>query len=96
MENETSINLDLNINKLENKIKNIEKGNIEFKNVKFSYPCKKDQIVFNNLNFTIKSGSTVSIVGFSGAGKSTIASLIQRFYDVDEGEVLIDGINIKD
>jgi len=81
---------------IENKKKIITEGSIEFQNVKFNYPCKKDQMVFKNLSFKIPAGSTVAVVGYSGAGKSTIASLIQRFYDVDDGVILIDGTNIKE
>jgi ATP-binding cassette subfamily B (MDR/TAP) protein 1 len=69
-------------------------GNIEFKNVWFKYPSREKQI-FSGLNLTIKAGNKTAFVGPSGCGKSTILALIQRFYDVDQGEVLIDGINIK-
>lgn len=53
-------------------------------------------MVFKDLSFKIKKGFTVAIVGYSGAGKSTIAALVQRFYDVQGGQILIDGINIQD
>lgn len=66
---------------------------IEFKNVGFGYG-KKD--VIENFNLTIQKGETVAFVGHSGSGKSTLANLITRFYDVREGEILIDGINIRD
>ncbi len=66
---------------------------IEFKNVCFSY--KQDNLIFNNLNFSIERGKKVGIVGASGAGKSTLVSLLLRFYDVNSGEILIDGENIK-
>ena len=68
---------------------------IEFKNVYFRY-TDNDPYVLNNVNFKIKSGSTVAFVGQSGAGKSTLANLIPRFYDITSGEILIGGINIKD
>ena len=68
---------------------------IEFKNVSFRY-TDNDPYVLNNVNFKIKSGSTVAFVGQSGAGKSTLANLIPRFYDITSGEILIGGINIKD
>ena len=70
--------------------------NIEFKNVSFSYPTKKDAPILNNLSFEIPSGKTVAFVGYSGSGKTTIASLIQRFYDINNGEIKINSINIKD
>lgn len=66
---------------------------IEFKNVSFGYAEKN---VIQNLNLTIHKGETIALVGPSGSGKSTIANLVTRFYDVREGEILIDGINIKD
>ncbi|MCB0696121.1 MAG: ABC transporter ATP-binding protein [Chitinophagaceae bacterium] len=66
---------------------------IELRNVHFSYGSKK---ILNGINLTIEKGTMVALVGSSGAGKSTLADLIPRFHDVTEGEVLIDGINIKD
>ncbi len=68
------------------------KSEIHFKNVSFKYD---QESVLNNINFKIKKGQTVAIVGQSGSGKSTIANLIPRFYDISSGEILIDGINIK-
>ncbi|MCX7954914.1 MAG: ABC transporter ATP-binding protein/permease [Bacteroidales bacterium] len=65
---------------------------IEFRNVSFKY---ENEIILKNISFTIKKGQMVALVGPSGAGKSTIADLIPRFYDVTDGEILIDGINIK-
>ncbi len=67
-------------------------SSIEFKNVSFSYAGNK---VLNNINLKIMRGQTIAIVGASGAGKSTLVDLIPRFHDVTEGELLIDGINIK-
>jgi subfamily B ATP-binding cassette protein MsbA len=66
---------------------------IEFKNVTFKYD---DVTILDNINFTIQKGQTVALVGSSGAGKSTLADLIPRFHDVTTGELLIDGINIKE
>ena len=66
---------------------------IEFKNVSFKY---SEQWVLRNINLTIPKGKTIAIVGQSGSGKSTLVDLIPRYYDVQEGEVLIDGINVKD
>lgn len=66
---------------------------IEFKNVSFLYD---DKVILKNINLTIEKGKTIALVGSSGAGKSTLADLIPRFHDVCGGELLIDGINIKD
>jgi subfamily B ATP-binding cassette protein MsbA len=66
---------------------------IEFKNVSFQY---EDKVILKNINLTIEKGKTIALVGSSGAGKSTLADLIPRFHDVSSGELLIDGINIKD
>ncbi len=66
---------------------------IEFRNVQFAY---EDVVILDNINLTIEKGKTVALVGSSGAGKSTLADLVPRFHDVTGGEVLIDGINIKD
>lgn len=70
------------------------RGRVEFKNVDFSYT--KNRKIINNVSFEIPAEQTLGIVGHTGAGKSTIANLIMRLYDCDEGEVLIDGINVKD
>jgi ATP-binding cassette, subfamily B, heavy metal transporter len=70
------------------------RGIVEFKNVNFSY--NKDRAILKNLSFKIDEGKTVAVVGPSGSGKSTLARLIFRFYDVDSGEILIDGTNIKE
>ena len=69
------------------------KGNIEFKNVDFSYDETND--VLKNINLSVKPGEMIGIVGKSGAGKSTLINLIMRLYDVNTGEILIDGKNIK-
>ncbi|XP_046833318.1 mitochondrial potassium channel ATP-binding subunit isoform X1 [Vespa crabro] len=70
-------------------------GNIEFKNVKFSYPTRPDHVILKNFNLDISAGKTVAIVGTSGNGKSTIAALLERFYDVDEGSISIDKKDIR-
>lgn len=70
------------------------KGEIEFRNVSFKYP-ETDIMILKNINFKIKKGSTLGIIGYTGVGKSTLISLLPRVYDVTEGEILIDGINIK-
>ena len=69
-------------------------GNIEFKNVSFEYV--KNRRVIDNVSFKLNKGETIGIVGHTGAGKSTIVNLIMRLYDVTEGEILIDGNNVKD
>ncbi len=66
---------------------------IEFRNVSFFYD---EAVILRNINLTIKKGSTVALVGSSGAGKSTLADLVPRFHDASSGEILVDGINIKD
>ena len=71
------------------------KGEIEFKNVSFKYP-DADEYVLKNISFKIDKGKTLAVIGSTGSGKSTIVNLIIRFYDVTEGEILIDGINIKE
>ncbi|XP_011150511.2 ATP-binding cassette sub-family B member 8, mitochondrial [Harpegnathos saltator] len=70
-------------------------GDIVFKNVKFSYPTRSDHIILKDFNLHIPAGKTVAIVGTSGNGKSTVAALLERFYDVDEGSITIDGRDIK-
>lgn len=70
------------------------RGNISYKNVTFAY--NRNQQVLKGINLEIKSGQTIALVGNSGGGKTTISSLLPRFYDVTSGEILIDGINIKD
>ena len=74
-------------------IKDIE-GNVEFKNVSFGYDESKT--IINNFNAKVKKGQKIAIVGPTGAGKTTLVKLLMRFYDVSSGEILIDGINIKD
>ena len=72
------------------------KGKIEFKNVTFSYPTRRDQKILKNVSFVIQPGQAAALVGYSGCGKSTIIELLERYYDPDEGEILIDDVNIKD
>jgi len=71
-------------------------GRIEFKNVGFSYPSRKDTKVFKNNSFIVQPGETVAFVGPSGSGKSTVMNMLLRFYDADEGDILLDGHNIKE
>ena len=70
------------------------KGKVEFRNVEFSYD--KARKVIDGVSFTVEPGETIGLVGHSGAGKSTLANLLMRLYDVNEGEILIDGVNIRD
>ncbi|KAL5705493.1 ABC-type xenobiotic transporter [Ranunculus cassubicifolius] len=72
------------------------RGYIELRNVSFSYPARPDEQIFSGLNLFMPSGTTSALVGQSGSGKSTVISLIERFYDPQAGTVLIDGINIKE
>ncbi len=74
----------------------IENGEIEFKNVTFRYYKNSAEPVLSNIDLKIAAGSTVGIIGSTGCGKTTLVSLIPRLYDTDEGEVLIDGKNVKD
>ena len=69
-------------------------GKIEFKNVWFRYPTRKEEIVFRGLNLVINPGETVALVGESGCGKSTFVNLLMRFYDINSGEILLDDVNI--
>lgn len=72
-----------------------EVGTIEFKNVSFKYP-DAEEYVLRNISFKANKGDTVAFIGSTGSGKSTLVNLVVRFYDVTEGEILVDGINIKD
>lgn len=84
----------MNVPEIENPVRiNDFKEAIEFKNVSFKYA---EKYVLKNINLTIKKGQTVALVGQSGSGKSTLVDLLPRFWDVQEGEILIDGVNIKD
>ena len=70
-------------------------GEIVFKHVSFTYPTRPDQKILQNFNLSIPGGKIVAIVGTSGSGKSTAASLLERFYDSDDGSITIDKVNIK-
>lgn len=74
----------------------VTNGKIEFKNVCFKYYKSSEEKVLNNINLTIEPGKTVGIIGSTGCGKTTLVSMIPRLYDVDEGEVLVDGVNVRD
>ena len=75
--------------------KETEIGTVEFKNVSFKYP-DADEYVLKNVSFKANRGDTVAFIGSTGSGKSTLINLVPRFYDVSEGEVLINGVNVKD
>ena len=79
-------------NKTKKSLENV-KGEVELKNVSFGYD---DELVLKNINLHVLPGETIAIVGPTGAGKTTIINLLTRFYDVNKGEILIDGVNIKD
>ncbi len=72
------------------------RGRIEFKNVSFAYPNGNGENVLSNINLTINSGETVGILGATGSGKSSLVNLIPRFYDVTEGSVLLDGVDVRE
>ena len=72
-----------------------KKGLVEFKNVSFRYP-DADTEILEDINFTAEPGKTTALIGSTGSGKSTVVNLIPRFYDVTEGELLVDGVNVKD
>lgn len=75
---------------------NLVKGHIEFKDVWFRYPTRKTDFVLRGLSIKVEPGQSIALVGESGCGKSTFVNLLMRFYDVDFGEVLLDGVNIKE
>ena len=72
-----------------------EEGTVEFKNVSFKYPDAEEYLI-RNISFKANKGDTVAFIGSTGSGKSTLINLVPRFYDATEGEVLIDGVNVKD
>ena len=72
------------------------RGEIEFKDVWFRYPTRKEDFVMKGLNIKINPNESVALVGESGCGKSTFVNLLMRFYDIDSGEILLDGVNINE
>lgn len=72
------------------------RGKVEFKNVSFSYPDASDELVLRNLNLTIHPGETLAVLGSTGCGKSSLINLIPRFYDVTQGQILVDGVDVKE
>jgi ATP-binding cassette subfamily B protein len=94
------LEIDDAIKEVDNPIEaNIHSGEIEFKNVTFTYDKKlkeeEKRIIIKNLSFKVPAGKSVAIVGSTGSGKSTIMRLLYRFYDIDEGQILIDGQDIS-
>ncbi|MBQ5389704.1 MAG: ABC transporter ATP-binding protein, partial [Clostridia bacterium] len=89
-------NPDINDDAAAHKNARVQNGAIEFKNVSFRYYKNSPDCVLENIDFNIRAGETLGIIGGTGSGKSTLVSLIPRLYDNDSGEVLIDGINVRD
>ena len=88
--------LDTSVSVVDGKITNKDEiGTVEFRNVSFKYP-DAEEYVLKNISFKATKGDTVAFIGSTGSGKSTLVNLIVRFYDVTDGEILIDGVNIKD
>ena len=87
---------EIDANDPKGKILDNVRGEIEFRDVHFSYPSRPNDKVFSGFSLFIPSGTTIALVGQSGSGKSTIVSLIERFYDPRSGAVLIDGIDLRD
>ena len=79
----------------EDRERRVTEGSIEFKNVSFRYYKNREEQVLDGVDLYIPAGSTVGIIGSTGSGKTTLVSMIPRLYDVDEGEVLVDGVNVK-
>jgi len=88
--------IDLNDDNASEKDRLVTSGEIEFKNVCFRYYKKHKKNVLQKINFTAKPGEVVGIIGSTGSGKSSLVQLIPRLYDCDEGEVLVDGVNVKE
>jgi len=72
------------------------RGEVEFKDVWFRYPTRKEDFVMKGLSIKINPNESVALVGESGCGKSTFVNLLMRFYDIDSGEILLDGVNINE
>ncbi|KAH7353067.1 hypothetical protein KP509_19G077400 [Ceratopteris richardii] len=86
---------EIDVYNLEGEVLKDVKGEIEFKNVDFSYPARPDVKIFSNFCFHVPEGMTVALVGESGSGKSTVVSLIERFYDPQGGSILLDGTDLR-
>ena len=72
------------------------KGTVEFRNVGFAYPDSPEQYVLENISFKVNSGETLAVIGSTGSGKSSLVRLLPRFYEATKGEILVDGVNVKD
>jgi ATP-binding cassette subfamily B protein len=88
--------VDLNDEESKGKERRVTRGDIEFKNVSFRYFKNNTEKVLDNINIKINGGELVGIIGSTGSGKTTLVSMIPRLYDVDDGEVLVDGVSVKD
>ncbi len=88
--------IDLTDNLATEKERMVEKGDIEFKNVSFKYHKNREENVLENISFKVAGGTTLGIVGVTGSGKSSLVQLIPRLYDTTEGEVLVDGVSVKE
>lgn len=88
--------IDLTDEKAARKEKEVTEGKIEFKHVSFRYYKKNHEKVLDDITFEVRPGETVGIIGSTGSGKTTLVQMIPRLYDADEGEVLVDGVNVKD
>lgn len=88
--------IDLNDDEAEQKDLIVQEGKIEFRNVGFRYYKKHKKNVLQNISFTANPGEVIGIIGSTGSGKSSLVQLIPRLYDCDEGEVLVDGVNVKE
>jgi ATP-binding cassette subfamily B (MDR/TAP) protein 1 len=78
------------------KILEVVRGEIEFRNVSFHYPARKEIEVFNDFSLKLEAGKIAALVGVSGCGKSSVVSLLERFYDPTEGSILLDGVDLRD
>jgi ATP-binding cassette subfamily B protein len=87
---------DLNDENAARKDLTVAEGSVEFRHVSFRYYKNSEDEVLHDINLTIRPGSLVGVIGSTGCGKSTLVSMIPRLYDPDEGEILVDGVNVKD
>ena len=87
---------DLNDEHCKEPDKIVSSGRVEFRDVSFRYYKENKEAVLSHISFAVKSGQTLGIIGSTGSGKTTLVQMIPRLYDVDEGEVLVDGVNVKD